>query len=344
MASRRALRAERARASEGDAEEAGSGLQMVEEGRGDAKGGAPSSGDDDKPIAELEDKGSDEAEKDDKDEKTANDKVPVAEGKGAGAGGEAHRAGRRNQRKGTSGGADDEDIDGTNENNNNEQDMMLGPLRVLEPVRQDPIKGLQQRQKRLERLSAAAIPEIHFVGSIVSGRNLLGDITEGVSCRWKVDTGKSWQLLGGDIQGQTQISYAAVRDNEPVPFNHPLDLHFSEAGLPGWGAPRMSFQCYRMDWCGRRILVGYGFEHLPNTPGVHTLEVNLWRPAGDNEQELDAYLLGRTPALVSHEPIYESAWKERCRLVTVPAGSVTIQLAVMTRNMKAAGIDETRVE
>jgi len=83
MASRRALRAERARASEGDAEEAGSGLQMVEEGRGDAKGGAPSSGDDDKPIAELEDKGSDEAEKDDKDEKTANDKVPVAEGKGS---------------------------------------------------------------------------------------------------------------------------------------------------------------------------------------------------------------------------------------------------------------------
>ncbi len=258
--SRRALRAERARAS-AEIEEQEAGLQMVEEGRKDAKNEAAATEFDDKPSAEAEENkgevdvaaagGANAADA----RESANEKVPVAEDKATSDGGT--RAGRRNQRKGTPGGDDGEEAEGGNENNkNNEQDMLLGPLRVLEPVRQDPIKGLQQRQKRLERLSAKAMPEIHFVGSIISGKNLLGDITEGVSCRWKVDTGKSWQLLGGDLQGQTQVSYAAVRDSEPVPFNHPLDMHFSEAGLPGWGAPRISFQCYRMDWCGRRILVG----------------------------------------------------------------------------------------
>ncbi len=49
-----------------------------------------------------------------------------------------------------------------------------------------------------------------------------------------------------------------------------------------------------------QIYTGYGFEHLPSTPGPHILQVHLWRPAGDNEQELDAYLLGRTPALVRY--------------------------------------------
>ena len=54
---------------------------------------------------------------------------------------------------------------------------------------------------------------------------------------------------------------------------------------------------------------------------------------------MDAMLLGRTPALVSHEPIYESAWKDRCRLVTVAAGKVFLELFVVTRNSKKQGVD-----
>jgi hypothetical protein len=35
----------------------------------------------------------------------------------------------------------------------------------------------------------------------------------------------------------------------------------------------MLFQAFRLDWHGRLILAGYGFVHLPNTPGYHTIEV-----------------------------------------------------------------------
>lgn len=145
--------------------------------------------------------------------------------------------------------------------------------------------------------------------------------------------------MGGEILGQTQTSYCSVIDSEEIPFNHPLDLHFAEAGLQGWGGPRIAFQSYRLDCYGRRILSGYGFAHLPTSQGLHRVEVQLWRPIGSPEQEMDAFMLGRTPALINDKPIYESAWKERCRLVTVPAGKVTLDLFVVTRLCQNQGID-----
>lgn len=251
--------------------------------------------------------------------------------------GASRRAARNNKNNGNN-------IPGIDENDRiEESNIQSGALRVLEPLRQDPFKVLGLRQKRLERLAAEQMPEIHYLGQIISGKGLLEDSTEGASVRWKVDTGKAWQILGGSQQGQTQVSYCKARDTEAIPFNHPIDLHYAEAGLQGWGAPRISFQCYRLDWTGRRILVGYGFEHLPTAPGHHRMEINMWRPTGTRNQELEAYLLGRTPALVSHEPIYDSAWRERCRLVTIPAGTVHMEVTVLTRNANTAGIDQRNI-
>ena len=245
---------------------------------------------------------------------------------------------RRNRNEGAAADRENEDLEAGN--GKPEVNTTYGPLRVLEPIRQDPIKNLvAYKKKKMERLTADALPEVHFVGQIVSGQGLIGDVSEGATCRWKVDAGKAWELLGGEGQGQTQVSYCRHRETEVIPFNHPIDLHFAEAGLQGWGAPRLSFQVYRVDMFGRKLLQGYGFEHLPMTPGVHRMEVKLWRPSGTAEQELDSFMLGRTPALVSHEPLYESAWRERCRLVTVAAGKVLIDVMVVTRNADKVGLD-----
>lgn len=61
--------------------------------------------------------------------------------------------------------------------------LMAAPLTVFEPLRSDPIKNMQGRQKRLDRLAAAKMPEVHYVGQIVSGKGLIGDSSEGASCR-----------------------------------------------------------------------------------------------------------------------------------------------------------------
>lgn len=91
--------------------------------------------------------------------------------------------------------------------------------------------------------------------------------------RWKIDSGKGWQHVAGDTFGQTQVAYCRHDITESVIFDHPLDLHYAEAGMQGWGSPRIAVQCYRLDWHGRRILSGYGFTHIPVTSGYHKLEV-----------------------------------------------------------------------
>lgn len=106
----------------------------------------------------------------------------------------------------------------------------------------------------------------------------------------------------------------------------------------GWGSPRIVIQAFRVDWFGRRLVAGCGFVHVPLMPGQHSLEVPLWRPIGTPEQELQAFLLGDSPALANPDPIYESAWKDRCRLMTTASGVVSINISVITRFMKEQGL------
>lgn len=230
-------------------------------------------------------------------------------------------------------------------------------------------------KKKVDRLIEQFIPEFHLVGQVLSGKNLLNSREEGAICRWNIEVGKTWQHLGGDLIGQTHVAYTrGEEDEDEVIFSHPLDVHFALSGLQvsllflsfsfsffffifpmfffffisniysisffqkGWGAPRITLQSFRLDAFGRRILGGYGFIHIPMTPGFHRLEVPLWRPLGNTEMELKSFLLGETPSLLHGETIYESAWRDRCRLLTTSSGKVTIEFFVVTRYFEEQGI------
>ncbi len=39
------------------------------------------------------------------------------------------------------------------------------------------------------------------------------------------------EKLSGEDVGQTQVAYAKYSVNEPIQFNHPLDLHFASVGF-----------------------------------------------------------------------------------------------------------------
>ena len=220
-------------------------------------------------------------------------------------------------------------------------------------AKKDTAKEFLARQKQLERVSAVNMPEIHCIGQVLSCRDVALSQSEGVSCRWKIEFDKAWQHLEGDLVGQTQYSYSRSGLAEETPLNHPLDLHFAESGLhvhwfysywhflrfQGWGAPRISLQCFRMDSYGRRAVAGYGFVHLPLVPGHHLIDIQLWRPAGSPEEELEYFFAGNAPSLIGSEPMYESAWKDRCRLRTATAGTVHLELFVCSRNMRRHGLD-----
>lgn len=238
------------------------------------------------------------------------------------------------------------DIEQNRQLDDDSQQHHQGAVRILEPLRTDPIASFQTRQKRLDRLSAEELPEIHFIGQITSAEGMLMDENEGVLIRWSIDAPSSWQHLGGEVLGQTQVSYCrnglgTILEKTCVPLNHPFDVHYAFYGLQGWGSSRISIQGFRMDNYGRRILCGYGFVHLPSIPGRHKLEIQCWRPLGSPEQEAGAFFLGSMPALVSEKVIYESAWADRCRLVTSPAGKVYIEVYVIGRFLHRHSIDTT---
>eukprot|EP01041_Mallomonas_annulata_P002956 gene2956-5806_t len=205
-------------------------------------------------------------------------------------------------------------------------------LQILEPMTAKD--DISTRQKRVERVSVEGLPEIHLLGQLTSAIGVTDDGSEGITIRWKVDVPASWQLLGGDSSGQTQVSYGRMDrgGQESVPLNHPLDLHYAQTGYQDWGAARILVQAYKMDSFGRRILGGYGFIHLPFTSGFHKLELCLWRPVGSPEQEVAAYFLGRIPALVSDQDVlYDNAAGDRCDLVTMAAGKVYLEIFVIER-------------
>ena len=148
------------------------------------------------------------------------------------------------------------DDDNENEQNENEETDLeannkeIAPIqhKRFEVIRSDPIKALEARQRKLERQVALLMPEIHVIGNIIGGINLITDVSEGAFCRFKIEVGKSWEHLGGDLFGQTQVIYCNNNKDEMLPFNHPIDCHFAAAGLQGWGAARISFQTYKIDW------------------------------------------------------------------------------------------------
>ena len=49
--------------------------------------------------------------------------------------------------------------------------------------------------------------------------------------RWRIEYGNTLERLAGDEVGQTQVAYGTFHSNEPIPFNHPIDVHFAEVGL-----------------------------------------------------------------------------------------------------------------
>jgi hypothetical protein len=64
-----------------------------------------------------------------------------------------------------------------------EKKMISEPLTVLEPARTDPLVALKLRHKKLDRVQATLVPEIHLVGQVISGSGIIQDSTEGACCR-----------------------------------------------------------------------------------------------------------------------------------------------------------------
>lgn len=67
--------------------------------------------------------------------------------------------------------------------------------------------------------------------------------------------------------------------------------------MPSAAAPTIVFQVYSRGMFGRVSLEGYGYHHLPATPGMVDVVVRTWRPLGGIANQLDEFFLGSSVRL-----------------------------------------------
>ena len=84
------------------------------------------------------------------------------------------------------------------------------------------------------------------------------------------------------------------------------------------------------------VVDGYGFAHIPATPGRHKNELVTWRPSGAPKNQLLTAFLGATPELKDKNLIHEPV--DRFRLLTQSMGTVHANLWVAIRNFAKTGV------
>jgi len=76
------------------------------------------------------------------------------------------------------------DLEAGNRSRNSAARSVVDQSKLLDPIRTDPIKALELRKRRMDRQADSSMPEIHYVGQIVSARRVINDSTEGAFCRY----------------------------------------------------------------------------------------------------------------------------------------------------------------
>ncbi|XP_063687759.1 B9 domain-containing protein 2-like [Bolinopsis microptera] len=172
--------------------------------------------------------------------------------------------------------------------------------------------------------------EVHIIGNLDGGE---GFSSPNLSCKWCFETGGAWRLLEGVKDGQTQVDHPI--DEGIAHWSHPIDLHYAIKGIQGW--PKLSLQVYSEDMYGRTQLVGYGFVHLPTSPGFHKIECPTWQLAGSAMDQVQSYFVGSGPQLINDDVI--ASGSDRYRLQTIASGTVYLSLFLVTRNFNKFGIE-----
>ena len=107
-----------------------------------------------------------------------------------------------------------------------------------------------------------------------------------------------WEISSPDsIEGFTHQSQANNNSNN---FSHSftLDILKSLESSEENSLPLILFEVFQVGLFNRQKAVGYGFTHLPGSPGPHRLTVPTWCPYVEGvSQQLEDYFLSLRPQI-----------------------------------------------
>ncbi|KNC98641.1 uncharacterized protein SPPG_06321 [Spizellomyces punctatus DAOM BR117] len=171
--------------------------------------------------------------------------------------------------------------------------------------------------------------ELHIIGSLVGASNFP---RPELCCKWRVIAGDGWKILEGATEGLTQVD--VPEDDRFTVWSHPIDIHYATKSVTGW--PKLQVQVFRRDSFGRNELYGYGFVHIPTTPGEHALDIVTWRPVTSFWDEVWSYFLNSSPALKNPDMVHTPS--DRFRLTTCSMGKVHVEVGIILRNFEGYGV------
>ncbi|KAH8385747.1 hypothetical protein KR009_002648 [Drosophila setifemur] len=146
--------------------------------------------------------------------------------------------------------------------------------------------------------------------------------------------GNAWRQVQGEVQGQSPVSSHRLQSFSD--FALPLDIHLSAAAVQGW--PRLLVEVFAVNVLQKSWPIGYGFAHIPSTPGAHRLEINTWKVAPDGWwQHVRERFGGGGSALSKSDLLYSG--EERYKLQTLSSGKVIVDLNLILRMFEVYGVE-----
>jgi len=139
------------------------------------------------------------------------------------------------------------------------------------------------------------MPEVHFIGEIVGATGLEAP---NLFAKWKIEASTStlatsWRVLDGESTGRTWLAQRGDDNLEMGVWNEPIDVNFACTSIAGW--PKMMLEIYNTDSDDQVDLAGYGWCHMPTTPGEHAREIPVFRPGGSTYDDIAALFVGGHP-------------------------------------------------
>lgn len=150
----------------------------------------------------------------------------------------------------------------------------------------------------------------HIFGDIIQ---TLGFEEDTLSIAYEIDLrsqidGESdvWTARPSDrLEAVTQTSYGRFEKNilagqpdvRACYFSFPFEVKLSKPSTAAALPPIMYFTVQSQSRWGITSIVGYGFVHLPLTPGCHEVDVDTWVPLGTLSDQKTNFFIGAGPTL-----------------------------------------------
>jgi B9 domain-containing protein 1 len=167
---------------------------------------------------------------------------------------------------------------------------------------------------------------VQCLGQIESG---FIDNEDFLYCRYIVCYGSDWEVVGGIDNGLSQTACQNHLNSEgSVVWNFPIDVTLKSTNLHGW--PRIAISVYGMDFFGRDIIRGYGSLLVPLKPGVHKINVDMFKPiANSSLNSVLGWLTGNPPEFFDTRFVSQGEGREVTRVQS--CGTVTVSIQVVMK-------------